>query len=245
VDYAEDGDLSAFDAIQVSEAAGWTGDAGEFLQALLQCGGPQHSGFLERDGDTLRVHDWSNYAGRLIERREANRERQRVFRAAHVLARRPLQKPLQTSPPTAISPSEVIPPAKADLPPEPEQLTDPVSLAVQAYIAGHQDNFGGMGPSLVQTVRDFLEEWPAPGPPVGWVTEAIQEACANNVRKWPYVKKVLESWRDNGRQNAKKGKAKAPVDYTGGKYAHLVNPSDTDVEARLASIRAGRGKKAE
>jgi len=78
-------------------------------------------------------------------------------------------------------------------------LTDPVSLAVQEYIAGHQDNFGGLGPSVLQAAKDLLEEWPAPGPPAGWVTDAINQACANNARKWAYVKKILESWRDKGR----------------------------------------------
>jgi hypothetical protein len=87
LDYAPDGDLSAFEAWEIADAAMYTGDPDLFVSALADCGNGE-PGFLEpaqSDGDGLRVHDWHDYAGRLIERREANAERMRNRRAAHVL----------------------------------------------------------------------------------------------------------------------------------------------------------------
>ena len=46
--------------------------AGELAMAL------RTSGFVDADG---RLHDWSDYTGRLIDQRAANRERQRRRRA--------------------------------------------------------------------------------------------------------------------------------------------------------------------
>jgi len=83
LDYAQDGDLSEFDAWEIADAAMYEGDAEAFVSALAECGkdGP---GFLEQDVDSLLIHDWEDYAGRLIAQREANAERMRVKRAEHV-----------------------------------------------------------------------------------------------------------------------------------------------------------------
>lgn len=61
----------------VARAAQWPGDARAFVEAMVA------AGFLERDGDDLIVHDWYAYAGRLIERRAANAEKQRNWRDRH------------------------------------------------------------------------------------------------------------------------------------------------------------------
>lgn len=76
-DYAEDGDLSRHDALDIAIGAEWDGDAGAFVDALVTVG------FLDGDvDDTLVIHDWHDYAGKLIERRKANAERMRKARAS-------------------------------------------------------------------------------------------------------------------------------------------------------------------
>jgi len=73
--YAEDGDLSAYDAADIAEAAMWSGDPDQFVEALLNCGPAGKKGFLERDDQgRLLVHDWMDYAGELIMKREELRE---------------------------------------------------------------------------------------------------------------------------------------------------------------------------
>ena len=73
LDNAEDGDLSAFDGDEIAEISGYTGK-GDFVLAL------QHAGFL----DGMMIHDWSEYSGALIGKREylreQNRERKRKQR---------------------------------------------------------------------------------------------------------------------------------------------------------------------
>jgi hypothetical protein len=73
MDYAQDGDLARFDPLDIAIAADWAGDPEPLWDAL------RSSGFVDDDG---RLHDWHDYAGRLIERREKDKERQRAARAA-------------------------------------------------------------------------------------------------------------------------------------------------------------------
>lgn len=78
ITYAEDGDLSRFDASIIADAADWpTEDAERFLSALIE------AGFLDSGPDGLWVHDWGQYAGRLMaerQRRRRWRERARARR---------------------------------------------------------------------------------------------------------------------------------------------------------------------
>lgn len=73
LDFAPTGSLSAFTSCELGSAAEWTGDGDGFLRALRE------SGWI--DGD--RLHDWHEYAGKLIERRAADRERKHVQRMSN------------------------------------------------------------------------------------------------------------------------------------------------------------------
>jgi len=129
IDYAEDGNLSRFDAFDIAIGGEWDQDAEAFVDALVTVG------FLEYTSDGLTVHDWDDYAGKLIERRKANAERMRKARAerdagtsepraAHVQrttdarAERPNRtnqtKPTEPTKPTA--PKRASPPASAKRP---------------------------------------------------------------------------------------------------------------------------------
>mgnify|MGYP000346426111 CR=1 FL=1 len=67
ITYSESGDLTRFPAAVIAHAAEWEGDADEFVEALVA------AGFLDRDGDRLRIHDWEDYCGRLVSERERRR----------------------------------------------------------------------------------------------------------------------------------------------------------------------------
>jgi hypothetical protein len=75
MDYAEDGDLSRYEAADVAEAAMWEGDPDQFIIALTE------AGFLEDDGT---IHDWWEYAGRLIDTRRKDAERKRRSRGSQL-----------------------------------------------------------------------------------------------------------------------------------------------------------------
>lgn len=72
LDFAQGGDLSSFDDEEIAEAALWDDDPGTFVSAL------KGAGFMDPDG---RLHDWNEYAGRLIDKREQAKERVRNWRA--------------------------------------------------------------------------------------------------------------------------------------------------------------------
>lgn len=74
LDNSNDGTLSQVRNVTVALASHWDGDADEFVNALLE------TKFLDRKKNNLVIHDWYEYAGRLLEQRKANRERQRRFR---------------------------------------------------------------------------------------------------------------------------------------------------------------------
>lgn len=72
MDYAQDGDISKYDKEDIADAVHWEGDAESLYSALLG------SKFIDDDG---KIHDWFDYAGRLVEKREQNKERKRRSRA--------------------------------------------------------------------------------------------------------------------------------------------------------------------
>src|SRR5690606_18200803 len=78
LDNSPDGSLADVTPRMIARAAGWPGDPDAFCAALV------HAGFLDQDEDgVLYIHDWGDYAGRLIEKREKNKQRMREARAAN------------------------------------------------------------------------------------------------------------------------------------------------------------------
>jgi len=71
LDYAQSGELTHYTHEDIADAAGWEAQPTEFVHALIQ------SGFLDSDGDKVCIHDWWDYAGKLLERREKDRVRKR------------------------------------------------------------------------------------------------------------------------------------------------------------------------
>lgn len=70
---------------------------------------------------------------------------------------------------------------------------------VRALAKGHEDVIGLTTPYVAQQFALFVEEYPSF--PVAWVTDAFAKAGDNNVRKWAYVRSILEGWATNGRDD--------------------------------------------
>lgn len=73
LNHAQDGRLGHLTDKEVAAAAGWHGNAAKFVVALNK------TGWLDDDGS---LHDWHDYAGRLIEQRLADLEKKRLDREA-------------------------------------------------------------------------------------------------------------------------------------------------------------------
>jgi hypothetical protein len=74
LEYAPDGDVGRFDAADLTLACMWEGEEAALLPAL------QQAGFVDADGT---LHNWDEYAGRLLDRRHANAKKQAEWRNRH------------------------------------------------------------------------------------------------------------------------------------------------------------------
>jgi DnaD/phage-associated family protein len=87
-----------------------------------------------------------------------------------------------------------------------------------AIMTLYEQNIGLITPMLLEELREAEERYPPE-----WVVDAIREAVRANARSWRYIKKVLERWAANGRQDAT-DRAERPIDvdrYTSGAYGDL------------------------
>lgn len=99
--HAEDGDLTGYSVQEIAAECQWSGDPDHFVEGLVSCGGGIKSGagFLERDAEgNLCIHDWMLYAGRLLNQRENNARRVRVWRSK-ARSPRPVAEPVQAAAP--------------------------------------------------------------------------------------------------------------------------------------------------
>ena len=75
LEYAQDGDLSAHDAEDIADAGMWEGDSAIFMDGLAK------AGFIDAadNAQSRTIHDWMEYAGRLVtaRRRKADAMRQK------------------------------------------------------------------------------------------------------------------------------------------------------------------------
>lgn len=79
LEHAQDGQLGHLTDREVAAAAGWHKSAAPFVLALAKVG------FLDEGG---YLHDWHDYAGRLIERRASDLERKKAHEAEQREVRR-------------------------------------------------------------------------------------------------------------------------------------------------------------
>lgn len=70
-----DGCLLGLSDRSIARAARWPGEAEQFVTAARE------AGFLDAVEDGLRIHDWADYAGKLVERRQRDAQRKREERA--------------------------------------------------------------------------------------------------------------------------------------------------------------------
>ena len=85
LDYAQDGNLAAYEPADIADAAEWTGDPDAFIAALAESSRIGNKpGLLEYHNGTLTIHDWYDYAGKLIDRRREDADRKRTGRSKDV-----------------------------------------------------------------------------------------------------------------------------------------------------------------
>ncbi|HET7010852.1 MAG TPA: DnaD domain protein [Anaerolineales bacterium] len=58
----------------------------------------------------------------------------------------------------------------------------------------YEQNIGPLTPMIAEHLREAEESYPQ-----SWIEEALRIAVDNNVRKWSYVRAILEDWRTRGK----------------------------------------------
>lgn len=77
LDNAPTGSLNDITPRMIARAAQWDGDPEKLAQTLIR------AGWIDlKEDETLEIHDWYEYAGKLIDQRQAEKERSRNRRAA-------------------------------------------------------------------------------------------------------------------------------------------------------------------
>ena len=75
LDNAQDGYMTGISNRTIARICDWPEKkADALISALVECE------WLDKDGDTLRIHDWTDYAGRLMDRREKDKVRKKKTR---------------------------------------------------------------------------------------------------------------------------------------------------------------------
>jgi DnaD/phage-associated family protein len=75
----------------------------------------------------------------------------------------------------------------------------------------YENNIGTISSIVSEKIKEAVEEFPP-----DWIESAIQVAVENNVRKWSYIRAILDRWQVEGfKSNGKKPKAEEEVDMKG------------------------------
>lgn len=205
IDNAPDGDLSKVDVEDIAEACEWSRNAATFVDAMKE------AGLIDAD---MKLHDWDEYTGGLMEKREdrrkKDRERQARYRAKKA-AQRAAQKGHGT-PPAPPSPPD--PPEPPEPPQGPEEAQEePISKAMQAAAAvGRPDMTPGVDPGLGKVMDFYLNRINATpsatsieelGTFVGdiepdVVIKAMEYALDEHKTSWSYIKATLQAYKRRG-----------------------------------------------
>jgi DnaD/phage-associated family protein len=170
LDYAQDGSLARYEPADIAEAAGWQGEASKFVSALLDCGSGGSKGFLERDpAGTLLIHDWDDYAGKLLDQRRANAERARKSRERRQHAagnvRASCTATIPTVPDTTVhnQPDTTAPPPVLSRHVAQDGVSEPASSVVptakRAARRASGDSTNTLSPQAEKPTEDELADW--------------------------------------------------------------------------------------
>jgi DNA replication protein len=108
----------------------------------------------------------------------------------------------------------------------PPEDTPPISQAEVSrpnIFVLYEQNIGMLQPLISDELRQAEREYPAQ-----WIEDAFQLAVEANVRRWSYIRAILERWATEGRGDGT-GRGDSQEDYrryTKGKYADLFEHRD-------------------
>lgn len=175
------------------------------IVAAIRCAGRKNRGVFDSmmaymiDKESLQWKDETLVVTNLKKRQEmaasetaeAVRERVRRHRERQAVTEKPLLPP---NPPTTTKEGD----REVEVEVESNVLHPVTAEATLAEICKlYERNFGIITPILSEKFKDFAENYRGP---LNWIHDAFEEACSQNVRKWAYVEKILETCQAEGRK---------------------------------------------
>lgn len=61
----------------------------------------------------------------------------------------------------------------------------------------YEENIGPLTPLIAESLQEAEQQYP-----MEWIEDALRIAVENNVRRWHYVERILQSWKEKGRDEA-------------------------------------------
>ena len=83
----------------------------------------------------------------------------------------------------------------------------------------YEQHIGPLTPMIAETLREAEETYPP-----NWIEEAVRIAVENNVRKWRYIEAILNSWKEEGRDDRthRRDTEKDRRKYVEGKFSEYI-----------------------
>ena len=183
LDNAPEGDLTGLMPRVIAIGAGWRNNPDQFVEAVIK------AGWIDRVGDSLFIHDWEEYAGKLMDRRASERERSRQRRAA---AKRPVSNQQETT----------------GRPPDDHRTT--VGTVPNRTVKDNNNN-DHPAPARTEIFSTFEKEFGRPLSPLEYeqitqwekdfsaelILEALKRAVLGGKRNFKYINSILLEWKKN------------------------------------------------
>lgn len=218
LDFAQDGALAKFDDCDISEACMWVGDVKIFVDSLIE------AGFIDKNESVFCIHDWYEYAGRLIERRQSDADRKREERDKRKKAsNKALKKKASVGHPSDVQGKSTDVLRNSTLPytTVPNLITNnnnnacesekvvieretdevPIMAIGTRAINWAEKNWGRMIPKgEADSIIAWCDEFSSRGSaePDEVVIEGLRVCLEVDVRKLNYLNAVLTDWREAG-----------------------------------------------
>ena len=161
-----DGSFKGLPDTVVDQAAGWTGKA-SFCAALRE------AGFIDEHG----LHDWDEYGGRLIQERDANKQRMRDARAKNV----------RRTTPARVAPEE----SREEKSTQEERREEQQQRGLIFDL--HEDLFGSVNAATTEILLELEAEHPEE-----CIIHCFKEGASSGGRTLKYVSRILERHKREG-----------------------------------------------
>jgi len=202
LDYAEEGTIGKFDESDIAEAVMWAGNHHSFVEALVQ------AGFVDRTESDLLIHDWFEYAGRLLVQKQMKREKtnERVKRFRDNKS----EKTCNADEKTCNAPTVPTKPTKLTVPDPTVPKLNIINIIIPREgehtigteaVDWAQKNWGRVIPKgEADAIVALCEEFSASGSedPDTVVIEGLKYCLDADVRNVSYLRGILTDWREAG-----------------------------------------------